>query len=48
MLSSDFHCKEIDGAALLHQILPETWRQPGGNHSKAFGDNAMGVTQIRE
>ena len=37
MLSSDFHCKENDwttGVALLHQILSETGRQPGGNHSE--------------
>ena len=35
MLSLDFHCKqneETTVAALLHQILPETGRQPGGNH----------------
>ena len=32
MLSSDFYCKENDGmtgAVLLHQLLPETGRQPG-------------------
>ena len=37
MLASIFHCKENDGtigAALLHQILPETGRQSGGNHSE--------------
>ena len=37
MLASIFHCKENDGtigAALLHQILPETGPQPGGNHSE--------------
>ena len=37
MLASIFHCKENDGtigAVLLHQILPETGLQPGGNHSQ--------------
>jgi len=32
VLASIFYCKENDGtigAALLHQILPETGRQPG-------------------
>ena len=54
MLASVFHCKENDGtigAALLHQILPETGRQPGGKHSEdshGFGDDAMGITQIKE
>jgi hypothetical protein len=24
------------GAAVLHQILPEAWRQPGGNLSEDF------------
>ena len=50
MLSSDFHCEENDrmtGTVLLHQILPETGQQPGGNHSEdseAFSDDAMDVT----
>ena len=43
MLSSAFHCKENDRkteAVVLHQILPETGRQPGGNHSEGSDGEA--------
>jgi len=45
---------ENDGttqAAVLHQILPEAWQQPRENHSEdsvGFGDDGMGITQIKE
>ena len=54
MLALIFHCKENDGtvgAALLHQILPETGHSEVENIRKihtAFGDDAMGITQIKE
>ena len=52
VLASIFHFKENDGtigAALLHQILPETGRQQVETIRKihtVFGDDAMGITQI--
>ena len=54
MLATFFHLKENDGtivAALLHHISHDPGRQPGGKHSEdshGFGDDAMGITQIKE
>jgi hypothetical protein len=45
---------ENDGmtqGAVSHQNLPEVWRKPSGRHSEdfvVFGDNAMGITLIKE
>ena len=50
MLASIFHCKENDGtigAALLHQILLETGRQPGGNHSEDSDKRGHGSNDSR-
>jgi hypothetical protein len=39
------------GAAILHQVLSETWGYPSETIHKiqqTFGDDAMGVTQIKK
>ncbi|PNF37480.1 hypothetical protein B7P43_G14867 [Cryptotermes secundus] len=39
------------GAGTLHQVTSQTWGYPSRNnpqHSAAFSDDAMGVTQIKE
>ena len=51
MLSSDFICKEMTGAAqpiTFYQKLGESKVETIRKIQTAFGDNVMGVTQIKE